>query len=148
MRTISTEIWIPASLQSVWSVLTDLAAYPSWNPFIRKIEGEAREGTQWKMEVSTGKASSMKFDITLMRWMPSMQLAWRGGMFTPKLFTSTHDFSLAEVAGGVRLIQSEIFSGLLIPVLLPLLGAKLQAQFTSMNDALKSEIERRALSLR
>lgn len=144
MRTIFAEVWIPAKLQAVWSTLTDLSSYPSWNPFIPKIEGEAREGAAWKMEVNTGKASHMKFDITLTKWAPSRQLSWRGEILTPKLFTSLHDFSLTEVADGVQLVQSETFYGLLIPVLFPMLKVSMQTQFARMNAALKLEVERRA----
>ena len=143
MRSVSTEIYIAATPQAVWSVLTDLGSYPSWNPFIRKLEGEVRQGAPWKMVVSTGETSSMKFDITLTSWTPDQQLTWIGGMFTPRLFASTHDFRLSEVAGGTRLLNSETFSGLLIPLLFPFLKATTEASFVRMNEALKAEVAQR-----
>jgi hypothetical protein len=36
---VSTKIDIAASPQAVWEVLTDFAAYPDRNPFMRRIEG-------------------------------------------------------------------------------------------------------------
>jgi Polyketide cyclase / dehydrase and lipid transport len=40
MKEIHTEIEINAPGESVWRALTDFAAYPEWNPFIRRVEGE------------------------------------------------------------------------------------------------------------
>lgn len=51
-REIDTEIFIDASAESVWHVLTDFAAYPDWNPFIRTIEGQAIHARN-KMEPPT-----------------------------------------------------------------------------------------------
>ena len=39
---LSSEIEIDASPDRVWSVLTDFAAYPDWNPFIRRLDGRSR----------------------------------------------------------------------------------------------------------
>jgi uncharacterized membrane protein len=33
------QIHMKAPAQRVWQVLTDFAAYPEWNPFIRRVNG-------------------------------------------------------------------------------------------------------------
>src|SRR5208337_3854746 len=43
MKEIHTEIEINAPAEKVWKVLTDFAAYPEWNPFVRCGAG-ARSG--------------------------------------------------------------------------------------------------------
>ncbi|MER3407514.1 MAG: SRPBCC domain-containing protein, partial [Nitrososphaera sp.] len=40
-KEVRTEIEIAAGPQRVWQVITDFARYPEWNPFIRRVEGEA-----------------------------------------------------------------------------------------------------------
>ncbi|PQJ10866.1 hypothetical protein CJD36_012915 [Flavipsychrobacter stenotrophus] len=38
-KQLYTEITIKAAPEKVWTVLTDFAAYPSWNPFVKSIIG-------------------------------------------------------------------------------------------------------------
>jgi len=46
MKEVFSEIEIQATADRVWQVLTDFARYPEWNPFIRRISGEPKEGTR------------------------------------------------------------------------------------------------------
>ena len=41
---LSTEIEIAAPVESVWRTLTDFASYPEWNPFLKRVEGNAAVG--------------------------------------------------------------------------------------------------------
>jgi uncharacterized protein YndB with AHSA1/START domain len=40
MKELHSEIEIAASAERVWDILTDFAACPQWNPFIRRFSGE------------------------------------------------------------------------------------------------------------
>ena len=42
MKEIHTEIEINAPAEKIWKVLTDFAAYPEWNPFVRRGEGRGQ----------------------------------------------------------------------------------------------------------
>jgi hypothetical protein len=44
MHEIESQIEIAATRERVWSILTDFPAYPSWNPFIRSIDGPVEKG--------------------------------------------------------------------------------------------------------
>src|SRR5262249_5644083 len=45
-REISHTIEIDASPDQVWSVLSETTSFPSWNPFIRKLEGQLAVGAK------------------------------------------------------------------------------------------------------
>lgn len=49
MRHLEAHADIDAPPEKVWAVLTDLAAYPVWNPFIVRAAGELREGQRLRI---------------------------------------------------------------------------------------------------
>ena len=51
MKHVRTEIDIDASEHRVWEILTDLAAYPKWNPLIRQARGELKEGERLELSI-------------------------------------------------------------------------------------------------
>jgi uncharacterized protein YndB with AHSA1/START domain len=48
VRELASEVEVDAPAERVWHLLTDFAAYPGWNPFIRQASGELRGGPGWK----------------------------------------------------------------------------------------------------
>lgn len=85
MRTINTSVTIDASPEVVWAVLTDFAAYPEWNPFIREASGGAQP-----------------------RWLGELPVP---GMFSGE---HRFELSPID-GGGTTVVQSELFRGLLVP---------------------------------
>jgi hypothetical protein len=51
MHEILTELDIAATPDRVWSILTDLAAYPAWSPFIRSITGRLETGQRLSVSI-------------------------------------------------------------------------------------------------
>ena len=51
MKELSTEIEFEGTREEVWEVLTDLSAYPAWNPFLQEIEGELRVGARLRVRL-------------------------------------------------------------------------------------------------
>ncbi|MDP4006433.1 SRPBCC domain-containing protein [Methylobacterium sp. NEAU K] len=143
MKVSSTEIRIPARAGTVWSVLTDLESYPAWNPFIRRAEGQRREGARWRLELTLNGRSFLTVRVQVTRWEPGRRLTWRGGIPVPHLLTGSHDFRITETLDGVRLVQADTFTGLLVPGLFPWLRSRTQARFAEMNEAVRDEVARR-----
>src|SRR3712207_2047154 len=94
------EIDVAASPQIVWDVLSDVAAWPSWNPDVRSasLGGPLREGTKFRWKSGPGTITS-----TLQRVEPSQLIAWTGTTFGIK---ATHVYRL-EPRRGTTLVRSE-----------------------------------------
>jgi hypothetical protein len=134
-RTISTEIVIMRPPSVVWRVLTATGDYSAWNPMIDKISGELREGNV--IEVDQG----MVFHPTVLTVHPDRELRWKGYVWTPGLFDGEHRFVLKDEDGHTRLIQSEIFSGVLAGRLTRGVIDETVAAMQEMNRAMKARAE-------
>lgn len=78
-RNIDTQIEIAASPEHVWSALTDTAAYPSWNPFIRKLTGRLEPRQRLTVCLGGDRAGGgMVFHPEVVAVMPGRRLQWIG----------------------------------------------------------------------
>jgi hypothetical protein len=68
---------------------------------------------------------------------------WLGRLVMPLLFDGRHRFELVPNGDGTRLIHTEHFTGLLVPLLKKSLDTKTVAGFEAMNTALKARAEAR-----
>jgi hypothetical protein len=136
-----THVDILAPADRVWSILTDFAAYPSWNPFIKRIEGPLALGERLEAVLQAGDAKPMTFRPHVVRLEPGRAFAWLGRLGLPWIFDGEHRFELAPTAGGTRLTHAERFSGLLVPFFRGTLDGKTRAAFEAMNAALKARAE-------
>ena len=139
MREIHTEMIIGTSAERVWNVLTDLAAYPEWNPLVREAKGELVVGKTLRVKLALGKRS-VPIKPKLLRVEPNRALAWRGSLPIPGLFTGEHTFEIiSETPTQIRFHHWEKFNGLLVPMVGKMLEQTKRA-FEQFNVAL----ERRA----
>ncbi|MEJ7931061.1 SRPBCC domain-containing protein [Ramlibacter sp. AN1015] len=139
---LRTEIDVDASPARVWEVLLDFPAYPAWNPFIRSISGDPRPGARLEIVVQPPGGKSMAFKPRVLVARPAAELRWLGRLGVPGLFDGEHAFELAPLGGDrTRLVHSERFSGLLVPLLRASLDAGTRAGFEAMNRALKLRAE-------
>lgn len=141
MKELRREVEIAAPAERVWSVLVDFDAYPDWNPFIRSIHGTCEPGARLTVRIEPPGARGMTFKPTVLRVEPPRELAWLGRVVVPGVFDGEHRFTIEQLDGGrSRLVQSERFRG----VLVPLFGRTLTATehgFDAMNEALKQRSE-------
>lgn len=145
MRELRTDIRISAPAETVWRILTDFSRYPEWNPFIKSVGGTAEEGAQLQIRLEPPGGRGMSFKPTVLRVVPRRELRWRGRLLFPGLFDGEHIFLLEEGEGGsVRFVQSEVFRGVLVPVLWPFTGDSTRAGFEAMNEAIKRRAESEA----
>lgn len=142
MRTIKTTVDIGASAEMVWRALTHFSSYPKWNPFIREIHGKPEEGARLKVRMRLPRGRSYWFTPRVTKAIPASELHWRGKLWLGGLFDGEHAFIIVPVGlEGVRFIQRERFSGLLVPIILPLIARTTREGFERMNRALKKVVE-------
>lgn len=138
---IHTSIIIDAPAFGVWNVLTDLASYHSWNPFIRRIRGELVRGSRLEMEIRLADEKMVQLDPVVANVELERQIAWQGRISS--LFSTEHKMAIEPLTHDrVTFYQVEKFAGPIVSLVAHKLDAALHKGFEEMNQALKSVAER------
>ena len=144
MHRIETQIEINAPAERVWSLLMDFPSYPSWNPFIRSIDGNPMVGQSLNVLIQPPGSKAMRFRPTVLKVEPNREFRWKGKLLVPGLFDGEHYFQLEpKPGGGLVFRQGEVFSGLLVPLLKRSLDGATKQGFIAMNEALGREAEKK-----
>ena len=141
MRELRRDIEIDAPPEGVWAVVTSFDAYPDWNPFIRRISGELREGAKLEVRIAPPDARATTFKPTVRAVEANRELRWLGRLLLPGIFDGEHSLRIEPLDGGrSRFVQSERFSWLLVGLVKGTL-TKTETGFEQMNVALKTRTE-------
>lgn len=110
MLEYKTAITIDAPADEVWAVLLDTKAWPQWDPFCEKIEGEVALGNTIKAftKLSPGRA----FGVKVTQLVENERMVWSGGM-PLGLFKGERTYSLTAKDDGktTEFRMREVFSG-------------------------------------
>jgi hypothetical protein len=141
MQSIWASTTINAAPESVWSVLAKTSAYGEWNPFIPALEGDLATGQRLRVRLSPPGGRAMTFRPVVTVVEPHRRLEWLGRLGLPGVFDGRHTFTLEETEDGrTVLTQSEVFGGLLVPLMSRTL-ARTEDGFRAMNQALAARAE-------
>jgi hypothetical protein len=140
-KRLSTQVDIEATPERVWEVLTDLAAYPEWNPFIVRAAGDVAPGRRLTLRMQPVGGRAMTLRPRLVEVAVHRELRWRGKLVVPGLMDAEHAFVLQPQAGGTRLIHRETFRGVLVPFAAASLDRNTLPAFVAMNEALRRRAE-------
>lgn len=139
-KEVRTEIDIAAGPQRVWQIITDFASYPEWNPFIRRVEGEPKQGARITINLTTPGGTNRTYEPVITVIEPARELRWVGKV--PGIVKGEHIFELAAAEDGrTRLVHREVFGGLLSPFFGRRTEEDIKAGFEQMNLALKKRAE-------
>ena len=133
---------IAAAPETVWEVLTKFDEFAEWNPFIVSIRGDSAVGTRLtvRLEPPGGRGVTLRPVVTTS--VPGKSFGWRGRLAFRGVFDAVHRFELEALpAGGTHFVQSEHFSGVLVPLLRRSLRTHTLAGFEAMNRALQARVE-------
>lgn len=142
MKQLHTSIHIATPASLIWEVLTDFERYPYWNPFVTAIGGPQLVGERLTVTLQPEGKRAMTMRPHVRVFDPEREFRWRGQLGIRGLFDGEHRFEIEPLTGGgCRFVHAERFSGLLVPVLWPLLRRSTTAGFLAMNAALKARVE-------
>lgn len=141
MKEIKTEILINAPIEKIWTTLLDFQSYPTWNSFLRKIEGKPQVGSQLSVTIEPPLKKPMLFKPKVLAASP-YEFKWQGNLLLPGIFDGTHRFALERVTDNkTKFIHSEIFTGIFHGPIFNLIANVTQAGFENMNMNLKNYCE-------
>lgn len=140
MKEVRTEIEINADPEKVWKILTDFEKYDHWNPFIKRIIGQAKEGNKIEIHIETPGGKNRKYRPEVTKVEHEHELRWLGKSL---LLNGEHIFTIERLqAGPVKFVHREVFDGLLTSIFGKSLDTDVKQGFEEMNRALKENAER------
>ncbi len=109
---VSTDIAAPA--ERIWRLLTGIDEQRRWNSTLTSIEGDVALGGTVRMQVP--EAPGRTFKVKVVSLTPNREMVWRDG--NPVMFLGVRTYSLTPGATGTtRFGMSEVFSGLMLPMI-------------------------------
>src|SRR5216117_3531780 len=94
MLELRTDIEIDAPVERVWEVLTDFDRFPDWNPFIRRIRGDAQVGSRLDVFLGASATRGMRCRLLVAEVVRDRDLRWLGPLGLPRLFDGEHIFRI------------------------------------------------------
>jgi len=144
-RTIRSVIEIRAPVEVVWSVLTDFASYPEWNPLVRRFHGRPKVGKRVTILSQPPGSRGIAFAPIVIAWSPPLELRWRSTLISRVVFSGEHGFRLEPIDDGrVRFVQDETITGALVPLYSRFRLPGTRVGFDEMNERLRERAERAA----
>lgn len=142
-KQLTSEIAVNSSARIMWDLIAGFEDFPSWNPFIRRAAGEIKVGSKIEVFIQPSGTKGMIFRPRILKVDSRHELRWLGRLYLPWLFDGEHAFAIEPLGeNSVKFVQSEKFTGLLVPFAGGLLRDT-QRGFEEMNRALKQKAEQR-----
>jgi hypothetical protein len=141
-KSLETKILICANPEKTWAALTDFEHYPNWNPFITAIKGDLQVGTTLTAHIQPPEGQGMTFKPKILVVEKNKEFRWLGHLLFAGLFDGEHCFKLHDNGDGTTtFIQSEQFSGILVPLFKKMIDTNTKRGFEAMNEKLKALVE-------
>ena len=142
MAVYRTAFPVEASPERVWTVLSDFAAWPDWNPSVPRISGECQVGSKLRMTLAMPGRPSANVTAVVTAAEPHRSLHWHGSVGGDRIFAGTRQFDIAPQPDGTAVVTHvEDVSGLLFPVFKAVMGDAIQHHHDNLNMALKNRAE-------
>ncbi len=130
----SVAIFVSAEPKTVWSVLTDSAAFTKWNSTVTKLEGTIAKGE--KLSLVSKVAPDRTFTLTVSEFDAPTKMVWEDGN---GMFLGVRHFTLLQKDGGTVVAMSETYSGLFLGS-----AEKEMPDFTANFETFAADLKREA----
>ena len=141
MKSFEASSTISAAPDTIWAILTDGAAFPSWDSGVDRVEGRIAPGETIKVSVKANPGRT--FPVKVTEFKPGQRMVWSGGM-PLGLFKGVRTYTLSPQGNGTTTFtMREEYTGPMLPMIwrsIPDLGPSFD-QFTS---GLKARAEGKA----
>jgi hypothetical protein len=133
------EIDAPASV--VWEVITDLSAYPQWNPFVIECRSTLKPGDAIDMQVKL-MAKPQKQREWMKQHVPGKLLAYAMKPVPLGALSSDRSHEVEAIDPERTRYRSHFeLRGWLMPLTRAMLGARLEAGFAGMTQGIRQRAE-------
>lgn len=140
MKSFEATTTINTTPETIWQILTDAEGYPKWDPNMVRLEGTIAPGQ--KLKAYTTLDPQRAFPAKVTTFEPGRKMVWSSGL-PLGLFKGERTFTITpNDDGSVAFKSREVFTGLLLPVLLRAMP-DLTPAFQSFVAGLKKEAEGR-----
>lgn len=106
---------IPASVEVVWSKLTDAPGFAKWNSTVESIEGRIAVGE--KLTIRVPFAPGRAFTPKVVELVPQERMVWQDGFYP--MFQGTRTFTLTRQGPDTDFEMVEEFRGAMLPMIKP-----------------------------
>lgn len=144
---IREEIAINATVERVWTAVTDFENYHAWNSQLSYLGGTAGPKGKLHLRLAAEGASPYEFKPDVSHWVPNERFAWIARTGFARVFDGEHFFEMQALGPyQTLLINREEYRGILSLIFqqLPMMKTA-PAGFEKMNKELKAYIEQESM---
>ncbi|MGB2832837.1 MAG: SRPBCC family protein [Methylotenera sp.] len=129
------ELFIKASPSKIWTLITEIDSWPSWNPAIKsaRLNGAIGVGTTFNWKIG-----GIPITSTFQEIQPTMKIVWTGKAIGTR---AIHVWSLNSTLDGVLVQTSESFEGWLVSLMSKSMQKTLDESLVSWLKELKRRAE-------
>ncbi|MCK8520134.1 SRPBCC domain-containing protein [Aquimarina sp. D1M17] len=135
-KSVHHEVVIDASSEKVWMVLIDTNSYKEWNPVMKLIAGEVREGNEVTYQFTQDVNNQSEIPATVIKIEPNVLLNQAGGI--PMVLTYNHKYSLVPLENQTMVVIHEDYKGIGVNFWNP---KPVEEAYAKLNNALKTRVE-------
>jgi hypothetical protein len=132
---------IKAPAEAIWAVISDVDAWPAWNPLYPRAKGTVRIGAPLDLEVALPGQAPRAIRPVVVDWVPNEQIHWKlslmGGLVKSTRYLEIE--ALSET--GCIFSNGELFQGVMGPTLAKRMRGPIKAGFVAMGEAVKARVE-------